>query len=177
MKSFWFEKSEQMYSGILFLYPRSFRKEFGQEMLFIFSEELREVVNSQSPLALVSFFLKQCGDTFKSLIIQYKERSQEGMFMKKNNSSALLNSTSIIRVLAVTIGILFLPVFGMIFSNSVVWGPIDFFVAAVLLTMTGFLFELVQAHVRSLRARIIFGMGIFIAFILIWAELAVGIFH
>lgn len=72
--------------------------------------------------------------------------------------------------------ILALPAIAMQFSSDVNWGPGDFLAAALLLAATGLGLEVATALPRrSWRRR-----GIIIAvaaMMLVWAELAVGIFH
>jgi hypothetical protein len=64
----------------------------------------------------------------------------------------------------------------MQFTNEVVWTLSDFVVAGVLLVGTGLAFAAAIRKARSMRSRAIFGAAILVAFLLVWAELAVGIF-
>ena len=64
----------------------------------------------------------------------------------------------------------------MQFTNEVDWDVFDFAVMGVLLFGVGLLSELVLRKVKPLRNRIIICGAILVAFFLIWAELAVGIF-
>ena len=72
--------------------------------------------------------------------------------------------------------ILVLPALAMQFSTEVNWGPGDFLAAALLLGLTGLGLEVAAALPRrSWRRR---GAVIAVAaMLLVWAELAVGIFH
>ena len=82
--------------------------------------------------------------------------------------------------LAVIIGIvgllLLLPLAGMQFSKEVNWDGTDFLVAGVLLLGTGLGCEFVLRKVRTTRNRIIICGAILVALLLVWMELAVGIF-
>ena len=82
--------------------------------------------------------------------------------------------------LAVIIGIvgllLLLPLAGMQFSKEVNWDGTDFLVAGVLLLGTGLGCEFVLRKVRTTRNRIIICGAILLALLLVWMELAVGIF-
>ncbi|WP_207759190.1 hypothetical protein [Sandarakinorhabdus cyanobacteriorum] len=73
-------------------------------------------------------------------------------------------------------GLLALPAIAMQFSTEVNWGPEDFVAAALLLGITGLGLEVAAALPRrSWRRR---GAIITLAaLLLVWAELAVGIFH
>lgn len=76
-----------------------------------------------------------------------------------------------------TAGLLLLvPFVAMKFSDEVSWSPADFAVAATLLLGTGLLCELVLRKVTALKYRIAICAGILLVLLLIWAELAVGIF-
>jgi len=76
-----------------------------------------------------------------------------------------------------TAGLLLLvPFIAMNFSDEVSWSPADFAIAGALLLGTGFLCELVLRKVKTLRYRIAICAAILLALVLVWAELAVGIF-
>ncbi|MDX1908337.1 MAG: hypothetical protein SF053_14975 [Bacteroidia bacterium] len=72
--------------------------------------------------------------------------------------------------------LLLIPLIAMQFSASVRWTAFDFGVAAVLLTGTGLLLELMFRRVSSFRYRLVLGFALLAALALVWAELAVGIF-
>jgi hypothetical protein len=64
----------------------------------------------------------------------------------------------------------------MQFTEEVNWKLSDFAVAACLLLVTGLLSELVIRTVSPSKNRIAIVIAILVAFLLVWAELAVGIF-
>ena len=72
--------------------------------------------------------------------------------------------------------ILLIPLIAMQFTDEVNWTLLDFVVAGVLLLATGFLSEVVIRKVNKMEYRIAIYLAILVAFLLIWAELAVGIF-
>lgn len=74
-----------------------------------------------------------------------------------------------------TVLILLIPLIAMQFSEDVVWGLFDFIIMGALLFGTGSVFVLAARKVRGTK-RVIVGAVIFIIFLLIWAELAVGLF-
>jgi len=78
-------------------------------------------------------------------------------------------------VLTVTL-LLLIPLIAMQFTNEVNWSPFDFIVAGVLLYGTGLLIELVIRKVTKLEHRIAICAVIFLVLVLVWMELAVGIF-
>lgn len=79
-------------------------------------------------------------------------------------------------ILAIVLILLLIPLVAMQFTNEVNWSLFDFIAAGVLLLGTGFGIELVLQKVRSRKNRIvILGIIIFLL-LLLWAELAVGVF-
>ncbi|MBT3385953.1 MAG: hypothetical protein HN778_11130 [Prolixibacteraceae bacterium] len=79
----------------------------------------------------------------------------------------------IITVVAI---ILLIPLIAMQFTNEVDWTPIDFVVAGVLLLGTGLIFDLVIRKIKNTKNQITISVALLILLLLIWAELAVGIF-
>lgn len=72
--------------------------------------------------------------------------------------------------------LLLIPFLAMQFTNEVNWSAIDFITAGILLFGTGLLCELVLRKVKDRKYRFAICAAVVIAFILIWIELAVGIF-
>ena len=65
-------------------------------------------------------------------------------------------------------------IFGL---SEVNWGIEDFAAAALLLGGAGLALEAVLRFVRGTGARLGLGLAIGVALMLVWAELAVGLFH
>jgi hypothetical protein len=80
------------------------------------------------------------------------------------------------RVLIGTAAILLLPLLAMRFTREVNWGPLDFAVAAILLAGTGSVYVLLTRKLRTAIQRRAIGGGLLLTFLLVWAELAVGVF-
>jgi Kef-type K+ transport system membrane component KefB len=72
--------------------------------------------------------------------------------------------------------LLFIPLIAMQFTDKVNWTLSDFVVAGVLLLSTGLICELVMRKVNKTNHRIILCTAILVALVLIWVELAVGLF-
>lgn len=72
--------------------------------------------------------------------------------------------------------LLLLPLIAMQFSSEVNWTLVDFIVGGALLIGTGLLCDLVLRKVKTTKYRILACLTIFLALLLIWAELAVGFF-
>ena len=83
------------------------------------------------------------------------------------------------RVVSITIVILTLlsiPFIGMQLSDEIVWTVSDFVVAAVLLSALGLGIEVSLRMLRTLKQRAIaIGIMVFL-FLMVWVELAVGVF-
>lgn len=81
-----------------------------------------------------------------------------------------------------TIGIsvamlLLIPLFTMQFTKQVNWSAFDFIVMGILLASTGLTCEFLSRKIISKNIKIVVIVGMLILFLLIWAELAVGIFN
>jgi len=86
----------------------------------------------------------------------------------KNNSLKIILTAVVI--------ILLVPLIAMQFTDEVNWTLPDFVVAGVLLLGTGLMCELVLRKVKNINYRIAICVALLLALLLIWAELAVGIF-
>jgi uncharacterized membrane protein YgdD (TMEM256/DUF423 family) len=80
------------------------------------------------------------------------------------------------RILIGTAAILLVPLVAMRFTREVNWGLLDFAVAAVLLAGTGSLYVLLTHKLRTAPQRRLVGGGLLLTLLLLWAELAVGVF-
>jgi hypothetical protein len=78
-------------------------------------------------------------------------------------------------VLAVGI-LLLIPFLAMRFTDEVNWSPTDFVTAGVLLLGTGLMCEFVLRTVKKTGYRIAICAAILFALMLVWIELAVGLF-
>lgn len=82
----------------------------------------------------------------------------------------------LVRVLLGTAAILAVPLVAMRFTTEVNWGPGDFAIAALLLGGIGSLYVLLTHKLRTPGQRRAIGGGLLLTLVLVWAELAVGIF-
>lgn len=74
-------------------------------------------------------------------------------------------------------GLLLIPAIAMQMTSEVRWGPEDFLTMAVMLVLACSAFELAVRTIRGTTACGLAGIAILGIFLLVWAELAVGIFH
>lgn len=72
--------------------------------------------------------------------------------------------------------LLLVPLVAMQFTDEVNWTLFDFVVMGFLLAGAAGLLELVLRKVARRDYRLLFGLAILAGFLLVWAELAVGIF-
>lgn len=82
------------------------------------------------------------------------------------------------RVLGWSFAVLLLciPAVAMQFTREVNWGPEDFLAAALLIGLAGLGFELAARLSRGRAVRWIVAGAVLLGVLLVWAELAVGIF-
>lgn len=76
----------------------------------------------------------------------------------------------------VIIILLLIPLIAMQYTQEVNWGANDFIIASFLLFGFAFTLEVIFRKVKSLKNRVILGLCLLLILVLIWAELAVGIF-
>jgi len=83
-----------------------------------------------------------------------------------------------LRLVIGTAALLLVPLLAMRFTDEVRWGGGDFLAAAVLLLGAGFSFQVLMRCLPGTRQRLLGAAVLGLAFVYIWAELAVGIlFH
>ena len=73
--------------------------------------------------------------------------------------------------------LLLVPVVAMPFTAQMNWGAEDFFAAAALIWGAGLAIELAVRFLRTTTHRLATIAVVLLGFLLIWAELAVGVLH
>tara|TARA_R110002111_G_scaffold206745_1_gene271040 strand:+ start:81 stop:371 length:291 start_codon:yes stop_codon:yes gene_type:complete len=86
-----------------------------------------------------------------------------------------LNKRLLIIVLSVVL-ILLIPLVAMQFSSEVNWTLMDFIIAGFLLFGTGLILDLISKKIKKKGNRIVLFIIILGLLILVWLELAVGVF-
>jgi len=81
-----------------------------------------------------------------------------------------------IRILYIVGTILLIPFIAMQLTNEVNWSLFDFIIMGAMLTITGLLGEIIFKKVKKYKHTVALYVVVAIIFLLIWAELAVGIF-
>jgi hypothetical protein len=72
--------------------------------------------------------------------------------------------------------LLLIPLIGMMFTDEINWTLSDFSIMGFLLIVLGLGIHLVSTRTKNLKFRILYILIVCLLFLLIWAELAVGIF-
>ena len=72
--------------------------------------------------------------------------------------------------------LLIIPFVGMFVSDQVNWSPFDFLVMGLLLFSLGLAADAIFRKFQQLRSRLLFTALLLVVFLLIWIELAVGLF-
>lgn len=79
-------------------------------------------------------------------------------------------------IIAIVAVLLLIPLITMQFTDEVSWGPLDFIIMGILLLGTGLLCDLVLRKAPKTKYKILIVIAVIATFLLVWAELAVGIF-
>ena len=79
-------------------------------------------------------------------------------------------------IVVITFLLLLIPLIAMQFTNEVNWKIFDFIIAGTLIFGSGLGIEIILRKVKSKQNRRLFILILLIILVLIWAELAVGLF-
>ena len=82
----------------------------------------------------------------------------------------------LVAIVTTAFSLLLIPLVAMNFTKEVNWKIFDFIVAGMLLCGSGLILELILRKIRTRTNRMLLIAGLFFALMLVWAELAVGIF-
>jgi uncharacterized membrane protein YesL len=96
--------------------------------------------------------------------------------IKTKSTNNFLPANHVLRIAVGTALILLVPLVAMRISDDVSWDLTDFAIMGTLIFATGLMLNLVITKVRNNNYRLALGAAVILAFIYIWAELAVGIF-
>ena len=72
--------------------------------------------------------------------------------------------------------LLLIPFTAMQFTDEVNWGVMDFVIMGALLLAMGLLINMIGKRIRKRTSTILLMAAVVVVFLLVWAELAVGIF-
>lgn len=102
-----------------------------------------------------------------------------GNFYQLTHSSIMTTqqpNKRLIIILATASGLLLIPLIANNLTSEVNWDLPDFLIAAVLLMGTGLTIEFILRKIKIKKNRFILVLGLLLTLILVWMELAVGIF-
>lgn len=88
----------------------------------------------------------------------------------------IVQNKRLIIIVITSVIISFIPLIAMQFTDEVNWTLFDFVIAGILLIGTGLICEFTLRKIKKTKYRITIILAIFVVLLLIWAELAVGIF-
>ena len=72
--------------------------------------------------------------------------------------------------------LLLIPLIGMLVNDEVNWGLFDFIIMGFLLILMGIGINFIENRTQNLKKRILFIGILILIFMIIWVELAVGVF-
>jgi hypothetical protein len=84
--------------------------------------------------------------------------------------------SSILKVIVLTFLLLLVPLISMQFYEEANWNIADFIIAGALLMGAGLTFVFLTRYTIGKKHRLIIGSILLILLVVVWAELAVGIF-
>ena len=111
------------------------------------------------------------------MIISYQTHLLQNSYLRAiNQYNLIMKNNRLLFILSTALFILLLPLIAMQFTNEVNWTLFDFIIAGIILCSFGLLLEFVLRKSKKSEYRIAFIAVLVVGFLLVWAELAVGIF-
>jgi hypothetical protein len=126
-------------------------------------------------------FVDLCRERLRSgrgvfgLVLWLFAETSAGVLRETTMSIAAHNKRFIVILLAIT-SVLLLPAVAMRFTDEVSWTRFDFMVAGGLLLVCAVTFEFFARRSGSMKSRVIAGVAIAAVLVVVWLELAVGLF-
>lgn len=150
-----------LYARLLHLFPTPFHNRFGAEMEQVFKDLCGERLKANK--GLFGFILWIYIETLITII-------------RENLAANPMKTTSILRVLLITAGILSIPAVAMLTSaEGWKWSIFDFLGAGIILSGAGFTFELIASRAGSMAYKAAIGIAVITSVLLIWINGAAGI--
>jgi predicted metal-dependent hydrolase len=84
------QKSKKFYAFLLKLYPETYKREFGEEMKYVFSQSIKDAYTKNRLQGIIREWLKTVLDALKSIINEHLENFKGGNSMKINKGLAQL---------------------------------------------------------------------------------------
>lgn len=148
-----------VYSALLWLLPSDQKKRFGPEMELLFRDRLDDCMQEGKPLWRQALWM--FGETLNVIL-------REGLKV------ALCKHALVLRMGAITLSILILPLIGAYLSDEVRWTLFDFTAAGALIFGTGLAFSLFLRRCKSVMQRSAVGLALASTLLHIWVNGSVG---
>lgn len=87
-----------------------------------------------------------------------------------------MKSSRALFLICAALSLLLIPLVAMQFSDEVQWSPFDFAVMGAMLIALSVGVEVVLRMVRATLGRVLLVGAVVLVFLLVWAEVAVGVF-
>lgn len=166
--------SQQLYGMLLQLYPKSYRREFGKEMQYVFSEQLNDSYREHGESGIIHLWFKTIIDSLKSCITQHLEAQKGDTSMSNKNTDITLKVVG--QTALMTLGLLLIPLLGTIFGGGFNWDESDFIVAGILVFVIGIGLQIARLKIRDRSQALIAGIVLAVIGLWLYVELAVGLF-
>lgn len=167
--------SEKIYAWIVSWYPSRFQKEFGSEMKDVFAQSVQETYATEGSLGVSRLWARVVIDFLHSVSIAYMDEQKGKQPMATSTPKAKTPAQAITQIALFTGALLLIPLIGMQSSSEMNWDLFDFAFAGAMIFTLGMIYHFIVLKFTSLTTRLIVGGIAVFLFLLIWAELAVGI--
>lgn len=87
-----------------------------------------------------------------------------------------MTKINLLKLLKVTLVLLAIPLFAMLFTDEVYWKPIDFFVMGTMIFTTITSGSIINKKFKTPTKKILAIILLITSFLLIWTQLGVGVF-
>lgn len=154
--------SERVYRVLLLAYPKQYRREYGPQMEQAFRDLRREALCRGGGIGLARLWVRVGLDLASSAVVERNEDKEIAMRDRKFRS--------VVGVALATAFILLIP-----FLAAPAWGLFDFVIAGALIFGIGLTYVLVASKAGNMAYRAAVGVSLAAAFLLFWANGAVGI--
>jgi hypothetical protein len=153
-------RCRKYYAKLIRLYPKAYRKRFGEGMNQTFNDLCYEKAKSG-------------GGLFRLVLWLFLETSVG--IVRENIIINIMQNKGVIRVAMGTGLILLIPLLGNLFVEGWNWGLFDFIVCGALVFGTGVAYQFVARKVGTIWYRAAAALALVATFLLTWVNLAVEI--
>lgn len=87
-----------------------------------------------------------------------------------------MTKINLLKLLKITLVLIAIPLVAMLFTDEVYWKPIDFFVMGIMIFTTIITGLIINKKLKTRTKKVLVVILLITLFLLIWAQLGVGIF-